>query len=496
MIETNSVPVREIILRQAGLITGPILALGLYLATANTLDEAARITAAIAVLMVVFWVTEALPIAVTALLPLALLPTLGVMSIQAAAAPFAKPVIFLFLGGFMIAAAVERCGLHTRLAYVVLRFIGRSSGQVLAGCMLATAFLSMWISNTAATVVMLPIATSLARALGARTEETATTAEQTRIDCCFLLGIAYAANIGGLGTIIGTPPNALLAGFLAEQGITLSFGTWMLFALPVVGLLLGACWLLLYRIGLNSAVRHLSVPRDCLDTMRKDLGPMSRNQWVVLAVFLCSVVLWMTHEPLSHWHALVNWLPAIAHLSDASIAMIAAVTLFLLPDSEAKGSRILDWSIASQLPWGVLILIGGGMSLGLAMSVSGLTEVMGQGLQAIVNLPLIIMILVVTGLVVFLTEVISNTAITAALLPVLFGLTSTLELEPFFLLVPATLAASCAFMLPVGTPPNAVVHSTGHVPTPTMMRYGLGLNVLATLLITAAMYLFGRGLLA
>lgn len=496
MIETHSVPNREFIRRQAGMIAGPILALGLYFATATTLDETARITASVAVLMVVFWVTEALPMAATALLPLALLPTLGVMSIQNAAAPFAKPVIFLFLGGFMIAAAVERCGLHTRLAYLVLRLIGRTSGQVLAGCMLATAFLSMWISNTAATVVMLPIAASLTRALGASVQGEVKTAEQMRIDCCFLLAIAYAANIGGLGTIIGTPPNALLAGFLQEQGITLGFGTWMLFALPVVGLLLGACWLLLYQIGLTPIARNLSVPRDCLDTMRKDLGPMSRNQWAVLSVFLGSVTLWMTHEPLSHWTALVNWLPWITNLNDASIAMVAAITLFLMPDFESQGAKILDWNIASQLPWGVLILIGGGMSLGLAMSVSGLTEVMAHHLQAIVNLPLFLMILLVTGLIVFLTEVISNTAITAAFLPILLGLTSTLEFDPFFLLVPATLAASCAFMLPVGTPPNAVVHSTGHVPTSTMMRYGLGLNVLATLLITAAMYLFGKGLLA
>ncbi len=482
--------------KQIGRLLGPIMALGVYVLTANMLPEPARFAAASGTLMIVFWITEAIPLAATALLPLVLFPTLGVADIKQAAAPFANPVIFLFLGGFMIAAAVERCELHRRVALTVVRAVGVSPGKLLAGCMAATAFMSMWISNTAATVLMLPIGASLISMLRKDMSTSGTSGDHRRIECCFLLGIAYSANIGGLGTIVGTPPNALLAGFLQEQGITIGFGRWMLFAVPLVILFLGACWLLLYRFTLDAVSRRAAVSLAAVDEQYRELGPMTRAQWTVLSVFLSTVALWIFREPLMHWDRLVESCPWVARLDDASIAMAAAIALFLLPGNKASGERILDWETANRLPWDVLILIGGGMSLGSTLGATGLTEAMGSNLQIFLALPIVLLIAALTGLVIFLTETISNTAITAAILPVLFGLGEQVSGGPLLLLVPATLAASCAFMLPIGTPPNAVVFATGRVPMHTMMRYGLWLNLIGTILIPGLMYLLGWMLLA
>ncbi|MDG2220721.1 MAG: SLC13 family permease [Rubripirellula sp.] len=477
--------------KNVGRILGPILALGVYVLTANVLPESARFAAASGTLMVVFWITEAIPLPATALLPLVLFPTFGVVDVHQAAAPFAKPVIFLFLGGFMLASAVEGCGLHRRVAMAVVRLFGGKPGQLLAGCMVATAFLSMWISNTAATVMMLPIATSLTSMLWSEESKQDSSGERRGVELCFLLGIAYAANIGGLGTIVGTPPNALLAGFLQERGISLGFGRWMLFAIPLVILFLGLCWLMLNRFALKTVSQGRAVSLATLDKQYRQLGPMTHAQWTVLTVFSVAVALWVFREPLNHWEWLVGYCPWIARLNDASIAMAAAVALFLLPGNQVTGERVLDWESASELPWGVLILIGGGMSLGSAMGATGLTAVMGSRLEVILTLPPVLLVVVLTGLVIFLTEIISNTAITAAILPVLFGLAATGSDGPLPLLVPATLAASCAFMLPIGTPPNAVVFGTGRVPMHSMMRYGLGLNLIGTILIPGLMYLLG-----
>ncbi|MCP4887796.1 MAG: DASS family sodium-coupled anion symporter [Planctomycetaceae bacterium] len=474
-----------------GRILGPLMAFCVYILTTNAIPESARLAAASGTLMVTFWVTEAIPLPATALLPLALFPTLGVIDVQQAAAPFAKPVIFLFLGGFMIALAVENCGLHRRVAMTVVRLFGGKPGQLLAGCMVATAFLSMWISNTAATVMMLPIATSLTSLLWSEESTLDPSGNHRNVERCFLLGIAYSANIGGLGTIVGTPPNALLAGFLQEHGISLGFGRWMLFAIPLVILFLGLCWLILNRFALKTVSQGREINAATLNSQYHELGPMTRAQWNVLSVFSVAVALWVFREPISHCQWMVECCPWVTRLNDASIAITAAVTLFLLPSNKNTGEKVLDWESASELPWGVLVLIGGGMSLASAMGETGLTAIMGSKLDAILTIPPILLIVVLTALVIFLTEIISNTAITAAMLPILFGLGANNPTSPLSLVIPATLAASCAFMLPIGTPPNAVVFGTGRLPMRTMMGYGMALNLLGTLLIPGLMCLFG-----
>ncbi len=481
--------------KRIGRILGPLCALAVLWMTAGKLPDPARFAAASGVLMAVFWITEAIPLSATALLPVVLFPILGIVDIDQAAAPFARPVIFLFLGGFMIAAAVERSELHRRVALIVIRTVGGTTGRLLAGFMAATAFLSMWISNTAATVMMIPIAASLIGMMPRDVSSSMPSPGAGRFELSLLLGIAYSANIGGLGTIVGTPPNALLAGFLQEHGITLGFARWMLFAVPLVVLFLALAWVVLISCVLDKEARAIVVMQAAIDESYRELGQVTRAQWTVLSVFLVTVALWIAREPLTHWQWLVGMCPWVARVDDASIAIAAAVAFFLLPAGKTSGERVLDWQTANQLPWGVLVLIGGGMSLGSAMNTSGLSDAIANNLQVILALPPVLLIVAITGLVILLTELVSNTAITATLLPVLFGLGAQTLDGPLSLMIPATLAASCAFMLPIGTPPNAVVFGTGRVPMQMMMRYGLWLNLIGTILIPCLMYLFGWVLL-
>lgn len=480
---------------QLGRFLGPLLALGVYFAIPATLPESARRTAAAGTLMAIFWITEAIPLSATSLLPLVLFPVLGIIDINQAALPFAKPVIFLFLGGFMLAMAVERCGLHRRIALMILHVVGGTPGRLLAGFMAATSFLSMWISNTATTVMMIPIATSLIALLPSDDSTSKPSNSSRRFELCLFLGIAYSASIGGIGTLVGTPPNALLVGFLEEQGITIGFGRWMLLAIPLVVSFLTLLWLLLYKLVLPKEIHAISIERSVIDQQLHKLGPMTRPEWTVLSVFLVTATLWIIREPLQHWSWIIDICPGIGRLNDASIAVAAAIALFLLPVNKTTGDRALDWETANRLPWGVLILLGGGMSLATAMNTSGLNAAMADKLQILETLSPVVLIATVTAITIFLTEVTSNTATTAALLPVLFGIGTHVVGGPLPLMIPATLAASCAFMLPVATAPNAVVFGTGRVPMQTMIRCGLWLNLAGCILIPLLMYLVGCSLL-
>ena len=472
---------------QLGRVLGPIFALAAYFLLPAGLPETARLTAAAATLMATFWITEAIPLSATALLPIVLFPVLGIVDSSQAAAPFAKPVIFLFLGGFMMAMAVERCGLHRRIALAILRLTGGTPNRLLAGFMAATAFLSMWISNTATTVMMVPIASSL---IGMVPGNDLNRKSRRRFELCLLLGIAYSASIGGLGTLVGTPPNALLVGFLHEKGFEIGFGQWMLIAVPLVIVFLVVLWFVLCKIYLDARIQSISIDQSVIDEQYGQLGPVTRSEWTVLSVFLVAATLWIFRQPLTHIDWLVQACPWIGRLNDASISVGAAIALFLLPVNN-HGDRALDWQSANRLPWGVLILLGGGMSLATAMDSSGLNAVIAEQLQILQSLPPVLLMIAVTGLVIFLTEVTSNTATTAALLPVLFGLGANVAGGPLVLLVPATLAASCAFMLPVATAPNAVVFGTGRVPMIEMIRSGLWLNLIGIVLIPIVMIFLG-----
>jgi sodium-dependent dicarboxylate transporter 2/3/5 len=460
--------------RTFGLLLGP-LACGAALLSAppaGMSSEAWRV-AAVAVWMAVWWLTEAIPIPATSLLPLVLFPLLGVRSIDATAAPYANPVVFLFLGGFVLAAAMTKSGLHRRLALAVIRVGGTRPAALVGSFMVATAFLSMWVSNTATVAMMLPLAVSvLALADAVQPEK-----RDGNFAVAMMLGLAYGANIGGLGTLIGTPPNALLAGFLKEtHGVSIGFFEWMLFGVPLVVLALPAAWLLLTRVLYPVGRAPIAGGDQMIEREWQALGPMSPIERRVAIVTVLTAVSWIG-RPVLAGH--------VPGLSDPGIAVTAALLVFVLPASGATGPRLLEWRQAEELPWGVLLLFGGGLSLASAIEATQLAEWIGSALEGLATLPLFAVVLVVTTLIVFLTELTSNTATAAALLPVVGALAVAIGADPFVLALPTALGASCAFMMPVGTPPNAIVYGSGRLTIPQMARAGLLLNFVMIALITA-----------
>lgn len=463
--------------RRLGLALGPVLALTIYFALPGSLPAEGQITAAIAALMAVWWATEAIPIPATALLPLVLFPLFGVATIDDIAAPYANDVIFLFMGGFMLALAMQRWQLHRRFALAILTRVGTSPSVLIAGFMLATGFITMWVSNTATTVLMLPIGTSVIALLDRlRSHE-----PDHRFATALMLGIAYAATIGSVSTIIGTPPNALMVAYLSDTlGIDIRFGQWMLVGAPVAAVFGVLAWLLLTKVIYRPRGGSLPGARALLRDELAALGPVSRAERLVLIVFALAAVAWIA-------------LPLVADdlTSDAGIAMIVAVALFVLPAGTGPGGtkeRLLDWQTAERLPWGILLLFGGGIALSSQFSDSGLSAWIGQRLSALDGMPLWLLVLVGAGVVLLLTELTSNTATTATFLPVLGGVAMGLHVHALTLIVPCTLAASMAFMLPVATPPNAIVFGTGHVTIGQMVRGGAWLNLVALALVMAAAY--------
>ncbi len=436
--------------------------------------------AATGVLMAVWWVAEALPLPATALLPVVLFPALGVMPVGSATAPYANPLIFLFLGGFAIALAMERWGLHRRIALGLLRLVGARQDRLVGGFMGATAFLSMWISNTASTVLMLPIALSVIHLL--LKDEPGERPDETAFPTALLLGVAYGASVGGLGTLIGTPPNALLAGFMAETyGIEIGFGEWMMLGLPLVAVMLAAVWGLLTRVVTRVPGTEIPGARAAIDGRLAELGPPGRGEIMVAAVFATTAALWI-FRPL-----VANLLPGIL-LHDSVIAIAAAVALFALPVRLSEGVFLLDWESARRLPWGVLLLFGGGLSLAAGVTETGLAAWLAAGLGGLGAWPTVALVLAVTALIVLLTELTSNTATAATFLPIVGALAVSIGASPLVLAVPAALGASCAFMMPVATPPNAIVFGSGHVALMDMVRAGVWLNLAAILIITGLVY--------
>lgn len=423
--------------------------------------------------MAYWWVTEAVPIPATALLPLVALPLLGVLSMAQASAPYANPVIYLFLGGFVLAAAFEKSGLHRRLALALVARAGNRPDRIIAGFMAAAGFISMWVSNTATVLMLLPLATSLidrVHALEGGEQKSG------QFDVALLLALAYAATLGGLGTLIGTPPNALLAGYLSStHGIRIPFGAFMLVAVPIVLISLPLTWLLLTRVLFRIRDVELPLGRELIAAERATLGPMTREEIMVATVSILTAIAWVTQPLISR---------VAPGVTDANISIAAALALFVVP-IDLKGTRVIDWQAAERIPWGVLVLFGGGLSLAAAIQESGLAGWIGGSVGALQDYPPIVLIAVVTTLVLFLTELTSNTATAAAFLPVVGSVAVGAGLSPLLLTVPAALAATCAFMLPVGTPPNAIVFGTGRLTIPQMARAGFLLNLMMIVIITA-----------
>ncbi|WP_019815481.1 SLC13 family permease [Saccharomonospora saliphila] len=475
-----------------GLAVGPVLAVVTYLVLPPSLPPEGRTTAAVAVLMAVWWVTEALPLPATALLPLVLFPFFGVSDIEDAAAPYADDIIFLFMGGFMIALAMQRWNLHRRIALRTVLAVGTKPVMLIAGFMLATAFISMWVSNTATAVMMLPIGVSV---LGL-VSQLGDGEGDPNFATALMLGIAYAASIGSLSTIIGTPPNTLLVGYLEENfDITLTFGQWMMFGLPVSAVFLVLAWLVLTRVVFRPRLRSLPGGRELIRRELDEMGPMSRGERNALTVFVLAALSWIVIPTLADRDVVAEAVPWLGNISDAGIAMAAAVVLFLLPVAPRTGVRTLDWDTAKQIPWGILLLFGGGLSLSSHFTDTGLSEWIGDQVSGLSAFPVIALAAVSALLVLLLTELTSNTATAAAFLPILGGVAVGLGYGPMVLVVPAAMAATCAFMLPVATPPNAIVFGSGHVTIGQMVRGGALLNVIGVVLITLAAYTLGGWLL-
>ena len=444
------------------------------------LSESAWLVAAIAVLMVTWWATEAIPIPVTSLLPLALFPILGVTSIETAALPYANKNIYLFLGGFLIALSIERSGLHKRLALMMIKKIGSDGPKLIGGFMIVSALISMWVMNTSTTLMLLPIGLAICSVV-AKTVPNMSEKDKSNFDKALLLSIAYAATIGGMSTLVGTAPNIAFASFMSENvGQEISFAGWMKLGVPVSICMLALAWLILTKIIYPVNFSTSQETRNMLSQMLNEMGPMSKDEFKVGVVFFMAAGLWMFRSLIDNY---------VIGLTDAGIAILVAISLFIIPSSGRNG-ELLSWEQSSKLPWGLLLLFGGGLSLGVQINDTGLGEWIGQGVSGLKTVPLIILVMAIAALIIFLTEVTSNLATTNAFLPVFLGVANGFEIAPVVLLVPVALAASCAFMLPVATPPNAIVYGSNKFKIVDMMRAGFFINIAGIFVVMIFAYYF------
>lgn len=487
--------------QRIGLLAGPVAALATYLLLPEqyrdhsgalaTFSHAGRATLAVMVWMAIWWLTEAIDIAATALLPLAVFPLAGIAPIGRAAAPYASDLVFLFLGGFVLALAMSRWGLERRLALAALRLLGARPQAIVGGFMAVTAAISMWVSNTATAAVMLPLALAVIR----RAEADPAPAGDRHFALSLLLAVAYGASIGGIATLIGSPPNGIVAQFVAQRyGREIGFADWLAVGGPVALLLLPIAWWLLTRVLYPPRMAALPGGRTLFARERAALGPVSNGEAVTATVFLLTASAWIGRPWLVGLD--IGGARPFAGLTDAGIAMLAALALFVIPVRGAPHERgapgrwvfAMDWKTAERLPWGVLVLFGGGLSLAAAVQANGVAEFIGSHLGALAGVPAWALVLAVTAAVVFLTELTSNTATTATLVPLLAAVADGFGMPAELLVVPAAIAASCAFMLPVATPPNAIVFGSGHLTVAEMARAGWWLNWVAIALIPAATY--------
>ena len=494
--------------RRIGLFAGPLLAVLCYYwlpphySTGPgewvEFTQSGRATLGMMVWMATWWLTEAVDIEVTALLPVVAFPLLGIAPLSKVLPPYAADVIFLFMGGFIIGLAIERWGLDRRIAFFVLRLVGARPGAIIGGFMAVTAFLSMWVSNTACAAMMVPIALSVIDlVLRSRTGQGLKESggiPQDRIPernfaTGLLLCVAYAASIGGIATIIGSPPNGIAVRYIQQTfGKEVSFFDWILIGGPFTLIFLPIAWLMITRLLFRADIGEIAGGRQHFDEEYRKLGPLTRGEKTVLAVFSVTALLWIFSPLLKP--LVVAGMKPLAGLSDAGIAMLAAMALFLIPVDRAKGVRAMDWSTAVKLPWGVLMLFGGGLTLAASIEANGVSEFIGNSSRGFAGLHPLLLLLAITAMTVFLSELTSNTAQVATMVPVLAAMAPVLGMNPYVLIIACTLGASSAYMMPVGTPPNAIVFGTGLVRMPQMMKAGVWLNLVGILVIVALSWLF------
>ena len=458
--------------KKIGFILGPLTFIILmFIGPFEGLSQPAHSILSSTLWIAIWWITEAVPIAATALIPIVLFPLSGGLDLSATTASYGHKFVFLYLGGFLIAIGIEKWKLHKRIAINIISFIGIDARRVILGFMLATAFLSMWISNTATSVMMLPIGIAIIKQLN----------ENKIFGKALMLGIAYSASIGGVATVIGTPPNLVLAGVISEiYGYEITFSKWFLFGFPISIILLFFCWIYLTRVAYKFESNSFPGGKAEIQTIKKELGPISYEEKLVAIVFTLAGLCWISRS-----FFLQKILPS---LDDTIIAISFGLLLFILP-SKQKSTALLSWRDTINLPWGIIILFGGGMALARAFETSGLALWLGELMTSFSVLPLFLLILLLIAAVNFLTEITSNLATTAMLLPVLAPLALEINIHPFGLMVGAAVAASCAFMLPVATPPNAVVFGSGYLKIQDMVARGVIMNIFSIILITLMVYI-------
>ena len=463
-----------------GLILGPILfSVIMIFVDAEGLSFEAKCILASTAWMAVWWVTECVPISVTALLPIVLFPLTGGMDLSTTTAAYGHKLVFLFVGGFLIALAIEKWHLHKRLALNIIRVTGSNKSKVILGFMLATAFLSMWISNTATSIMILPVGLAIISQL--KDDPKTVENENEFFGKSLMIAIAYSASIGGMATLIGTPPNMVLAGVVEESyGIKLNMFDWMKFGVPLSSFLLIICWLYLTKIAFKFKNEEFSAGRDEIQRQIKKLGRFSNEEIKVLIVFTLTALGWIFRGSVETIFPMID---------DTIIAIFFAVSLFIIPTKNQKtNTTLLIWNDTVKLPWGILILFGGGMAIASAFGKSGLALWIADLLQNLNDVSLFLIILIIVTSINLLTEVTSNMATTAMLLPVLVTIALAIDVHPYFLLVAATLAASCAFMLPISTPPNAVVFGSGFLKIEDMFKKGVWMNLISIITITLVVY--------
>lgn len=461
-----------------GLMFGPAALLATLLLPAPAgLSPAGWHTAGVALLMAIFWISEAIPIPTTALLPLVLFPLLGLGDIRETATPYAHPIVFLFLGGFIIALAMQRCHLHRRIAINLLGVMGTQPKHIIAGFLLASALVSMWVSNTATAMMMLPIALSVVQLIPGDSPG------ERNFAAALVLAVAYGATTGGMGTLIGTPPNALLAAYLSKIYHTeIGFGQWMLLGVPVVLVTLPVVYLILTRVSFKLDSGELPGFTDLLAREKSGLGRISRTEKIVTAVFALTALGWIGQPLLARVAPLIT---------DTTIGITGALLLFFIPVNARRGEFVMDWNTANRLPWSVLLLFGGGLSLAGNIEKHGLSRYLGESCDALQGAPMLLTLCVICFGILLLTELTSNTATAATFLPIAGAVALSFGQNPLLFLIPVVLAANCSYMLPVGTPPNAIVFGSGRVTLPQMAKAGLWMNVLLVPIIIGLLMLLG-----
>jgi len=461
--------------KKVGFILGPLLCVIFYNLPFEIINDNADKVIAIALWMISWWITEAVSISVTALIPLTIFPLLGIMEMKTVSANYGHPIVFLFFGGFVMALALEKVGLHKRIALNIIKLTGTSPNRVILGFMIATAFLSMWISNTATTVVMLPIALSVIDLISQDSD--GFTKEDKNFALSIMLGIAFSANAGGIATIIGTPPNTVMVGFMEQEyGVQISFFKWMMMGVPFSCLMIGIIYFILVKIVYPNRLSALSNSKDIIGEELQKLGSIKATEMRVILVFVVTIIAWVFKNFINAYFPFIQ-------LSDAGISMLAALALFSVPFNFSKGEFSLIWQDTQKLPWGILILFGGGLSLASGLSSAGVIEFIGELVSSNETFSAITVCSILIFVMLFMTELMSNVALVAIFSPVVAGIALGLDYEILYMLIPIAMASSCAFMLPMATPPNAIVFASGHIKVHEMVRAGIYLNFIAVFIL-------------